>query len=134
MKASRKVEILQLRLHKSGIELCYHDVYSLRLIEMTLHRWCELKCGTDQGHIESDEKTGKPMFYNARARFVQANDPRAWSIIPDREKGALKRLQAICKRNGLFYFYQRDPRGCALFVSKSELDETNYTNGIAMCD
>ena len=95
----------------------YDDAKALRRISMTLRRWYELECGTEAGHIERNEQTGKPMFYNARARYLQANDPRAWSIIPDREKGALKRLGNImAKYPELKPYVQTDPRGASLYI------------------
>jgi hypothetical protein len=128
------------------------EAWQLRRISRTLSRWGELECGTDAGHIERDEATGRPRFYNARARYVQANDPRAWSIIPDREAGALKRLHLlVAARNfrvdptgsgegRLQYFHQSDPRGCALYLVRAsdirpgeQLDSV-YSRGLAVCE
>lgn len=50
----------------------FHEAQQLRRIEMTLHRWAELECGTDAGHIERDEKTGKPLY--------QQTDPRGCAL------------------------------------------------------
>lgn len=131
------------------------EAWQLRRIEMTLHRWAELECGTDAGHIERDETTGRPRFYNARARYVQANDPRAWTIIPDREAGALKRLARIVtvrnerEPNALHLgwpdtritaYHQTDPRGCALYLLRAsdirpgESTDSVYTRGLAVCE
>jgi hypothetical protein len=117
----------------------YDDAKALRRISMTLRRWYELECGTDAGHIERNEKTGKPMFYNARSRYLQANDPRAWSIIPDREKGALKRLGNImAKYPDLKPYLQTDPRGAALYILRpNDVPEGKdasayYTRGIVV--
>lgn len=104
----------------------HDEAEALRRISMTLRRWHELECGDDNGHIERDEKTGTPRYFNP-------HDPRAWHVIPDREKGARKRLAAILKaRNerprfvnghgfttapGAFDAYiQTDPRGAALYI------------------
>jgi hypothetical protein len=115
------------------------DARALRRISMTLHRWHELECGTDAGHIERDEKTGKPMFFNARARYLQANDPRCWSIVPDRETGALKRLNKImASYPALRAYVQGDPRGCALYlirpgdVPDGKDADAYYSRGIAV--
>ena len=104
---------------------------------MTLHRWHEMECGDGNGYIERDEKTGKPRYFNARANYLAANDPRAWSAIPDREKGALKRLATIMKRYPDFVEYvQTDPRGASLYICKrSETPrpiEQHYSRGIAV--
>jgi len=93
------------------------DAEALRRISMTLHRWHELECGDGDGHIERDEKTGRPRYFDARSRYLAASDPRAWSAIPDREAGARKRLAAILARYpGLQAYVQTDPRGCALYI------------------
>jgi hypothetical protein len=117
------------------------EAESLRRISMTLQRWHELECGDGNGHIERDEKTGKPRYFNSRARYVDPHDPRAWSVIADRETGAKKRLAAImAQHNGkhcpkcepsalqpcgqecrhvvgkLTAYIQTDPRGAALYI------------------
>jgi hypothetical protein len=93
------------------------DAHALRRISMTLHRWHELECGTDAGHIERDEKTDAPFFYNARAHYVDPHDPRARRRIPDRELGALRRLYTLMERYpDLTAYVQTDPRGAALYV------------------
>lgn len=96
---------------------------ALRRISMTLHRWHELECGDGNGHIERDEKTGTPRYFNNNARYVDPHDPRAWRVIPDREKGAQKRLlgiiNALAKRKGVCdvnAYIQTDPRGAALYI------------------
>ena len=59
----------------------------------------------------------------------------AWrtGYVPDREKGALARVEALCKRLDLHYYHQTDPRGCALYVSNEPLPDNAYSNGIACC-
>jgi hypothetical protein len=115
------------------------DALALRRISMTLHRWHEMECGMEQGHIERDEKTGKPLFFNARARYLAANDPRAWSVIPDRETGALRRLEKImAKYPALSAYVQGDPRGVALYILRpgdvpaGEDADSYYSRGIAV--
>lgn len=118
----------------------YRDAQALRRISMTLHRWYEMECGCDRGAIERDEETGVPYWYNANARYLSANDPRAYTRIPDREKGALKRLAAIMARYPhLRAYIQGDPRGAALYiwtprnaaVYGDDID-ANYSRGIAV--
>lgn len=105
-----------------------NEADSLRRISMTLHRWHELECGDEYGSIERDEKTGRPYWHSA-TRSGQINTPH---FIPDRERGALKRLaKIIAQRNNrenalgatyqhytgrLSYFIQGDPRGAALYI------------------
>jgi hypothetical protein len=123
------------RLERLGITP--DDALALRRISMTLHRWYELECGTGDGCIERDEATGVPYWYNANSRYLGANDRRAYSRIPDRERGALKRLAAIMARYpGLSYHVQTDPRGCALYllrpgdVPEGEDPDAYYSRGV----
>ena len=103
------------RLERLGITSA--DALALRRISMTLHRWHELECGTGDGRIERDEATGLPYWYSANSRHLGANDRRAYSRVPDRERGALKRLGTIMARYPtLGYHVQTAPRGCALYI------------------
>ena len=109
--------------------LDFSTVRDLRRIERTLHAWAEGECGDANGTaIERDEITGKPQ----RTYFGNDGKRHGYSI-PDREKGALKRCAALCKRYGLHFYHQTDPRGCVLYVSTEPLTDTNYTNGVAVC-
>ena len=60
-------------------------------------------------------------------------------VIPDRERGALKRLAKIMARYpSLSYYIQTDPRGASLYilrlgdVPKDHLVDACYSNGIAV--
>jgi hypothetical protein len=121
----------------------------LRRISMTLHRWHERECGDGNGCIERDEETGKTYWRSA-------NTDRRWSI-PDRENGAIKRLQKIMQRVNLYerhgdlpdgsdadkagalgYYIQTDPRGAALYIMRPRdlLDgssvESCYSRGVCV--
>src|SRR4249920_3104742 len=116
-----------------GILLSEAQARTLRRAAVTLRRWAEEECGTSNSMasyaIERDEATGRPF------RTIYPHDaqrPTRYAI-PDREKGALDRVQRVCKRLGLHYFHQTDPRGCALYIDSQPLPENNYTRGIA-CD
>ena len=99
------------------------DAGILRRAELTLQRWSEQECN---GQIERSGHDEKPY------RVSLCNDK--WRApIPDREAGALKRVQEVCKRRGLYFYHQSDPRGCSLYVSTEPLDQFNYNNGIACC-
>lgn len=124
----------------ASLGLSMDEADALRRIEITLHRWAELECGNDSGHIERDEKTGKPVFVNARARYVDPHDPRARCSIPDREAGALRRLGKLMARHPeLVAYHQGDPRGCALYIlRKSDIPagaqlDAIYSRGWAVC-
>jgi len=134
--AKERYEVLS-RLEEAGIS--YEHANALRRISMTLSRWGELECGDGHGVIGRDEVTAKPYYYRSNHSYVDPHDPRARYRIADREKGALKRLQAIVAQYPEFVAYhQTDPRGCAVYlVRKSDVPEgTNidsvYNRGIAV--
>lgn len=116
------------------------DALELRRIEMALQRWGERECGDAYGRaIERDEATGIPY----ETYDLGASGKRGRRRIPDRERGALKRLEAIMsKYPALVPYHQGDPRGCALYIVKrSDLEdnernlpiESYYTRGVAVC-
>ena len=129
MTQNNRHEVCQC-LVKLGIS--YVDALELRRISMTLHAWHELECGTDRGAVERDETTGKPYWYNAMTG-------RRSYAVPDREKGALKRLQAVMSKYApLAYYVQGDPRGASLYIIRpgdvpagAEVD-SYYSRGIAV--
>ena len=109
-----------------GLGFTQEEADALRRISMTLHRWHEHECN---GDIQRDEGSGVAYWHHGRG----TNGPFLTSRIPDREKGALKRLSKIMldrtnrlladsveKMNahgGLLASYiQTDPRGAALYI------------------
>lgn len=116
-------------LTRAGIS--WDDAHALRRIAMTLHRWHELECGTENGAVERDETTGKTYWLNSYSgkRFACA----------DRETGAHKRLAAIMARYpALRAYIQGDPRGASLYVLRpgdvpegAEVD-SYYSRGLAV--
>jgi hypothetical protein len=110
----------------------YTDALDIRRIAMTLHRWSELECGDEHGCVERDEKTNKTYWLNATTSRR--------SPIPDRETGALKRLEKIMARYPALKFYvQGDPRGAPLYILRpgdvpdGRSAESYYNHGIAVC-
>jgi hypothetical protein len=104
---------------------------ALRRISLTLRRWHELECGVDGGGIERDAKTDKPYF-------VASASGRRWPMA-DRERGAMRRLEAIMsKRPDLGYYIQPDPRGAALYILRpgdvpaNARAESYYTRGLCV--
>ena len=130
MSAYLKNAELQRRLERRGIIATIEQAATLRRAEMTLHRWAELECGDGNDYaswaIERDETTGKPYF----ARYPHNGKPSR-TAIPDREKGALRRVASLCQSLGIHFFHQGDPRGCALYVSAEPLTDGDYTRGVA---
>lgn len=127
------------RLLNAGIQ--YHDAVVLRRISMTLHRWHELECGDGNDYaswcISRGKKTGKVFEYDDNGRpYIErhahtANQP-TYTLIADRERGALKRLNSIMANYpNLTAYVQGDPRGASLYIGEN-LTDTNYSNGIAV--
>lgn len=132
------------RLLQLGIS--YQDAVTLRRISMTLHRWHELECGDGNNHaswcISRGNKVNRHMFEYAdngrpyiethyNSPLVPGYNPR-YTLIADREKGALRRLAKIMEQyKPLGYFVQTDPRGAALYIGEN-LTDTNYSNGVAV--
>ena len=117
------------RLTRAGVS--WDNARALRRIAMQLHRWHEMECGTESGHVERDEKTGKTAWY------MERNGQRM--PCRDMEKGALKRLASImAEYPALASYVQGDPRSAALYIVRpgdvpagAEVD-SYYNNGIAV--
>ena len=108
------------------------DARTLRLAEGTLSKWGELECGNSGLYasyaIERDETTGKPF----RVTYPHNGDAVRRVAIADREAGALKRIAEVCRRNGLYFYHQTDPRGVALYVAREPLNDQNYSRAYAV--
>jgi len=132
MNKSERRNMLALFNALSGMGFSDAEIEALRRIEMTLQRWGEQECGDERGAIERDEATGKPYWLNA-------NTGRRFPV-PDRERGALKRLGKIMADYPDFLAYhQTDCRGCNLYilrksqVAAGESVESVYNRGVAVC-
>ncbi len=142
------------RLQNAGIDR--EDAWALRRISMTLHRWHELECGDDNGWASVciargykavdmsapdkrqfiyDEEKGRPYL-----EMHPNNGGRTrYDRIPDRERGAQKRLASIMARYPTLTAYvQGDPRGAALYILRpgdipagASVDSC-YSRGIAV--
>lgn len=93
--------------------LTYAHAVAVRRIALTLRRWYELECN---GEIQRDEVTNKPYWVSEwGARWTTGK--RCRRLIPDREQGALKRMNAIMAHYpDLRAYLQTDPRGGTLYV------------------
>jgi hypothetical protein len=129
--ATERTEIIRDRLARNGIDATHEQANALRRAEITLHRWAEQECGDGNDYcswsIERDETTGKPY----KAIYPHDGKSRRYPIA-DRERGALRRVAAVCKALGVHFFHQTDPRGCALYVSREPLTDTNYSRGVGI--
>jgi len=136
MNAQEKDRALAERIENAtGRRQSWADQFArtLRRAQLTLHRWAELECGTGEGrdtwHVERDDTTQKPTMvhqYHVAGEWYTDRHP-----IPDREAGALRRVEAVCKAAGLYYYHQTDPRGCALYVAAEPLNSQNHsTKGV----
>lgn len=127
----------------------YDTAQTLRRISMTLRRWFELECGTENAvgssiSIEREGGTddGKPIqrvAYHMNGRYQETK-----TAIPDRETGARKRLAKIMAQHpALLAYVQTDPRGCSLYIlhkpglhdgpkDLARWADSNYTQGIAV--
>ena len=131
MDAREKTFDLQRAAEGHGFRLSFDDAQTLRRAELTLHRWSEGECGDVAGNlIERDDETGKPYISSEwGARWgLRARTRRP---IPDRERGALRRVADVCERLGLHFYHQGDPRGCSLYVDNEPIPNNNYTRAIA---
>lgn len=117
------------RFSRKGIDISLNYIDTLRRAELILHRWAELECGDGNNYaswaIERDDQTGKPYLVT----YPHKGESRR-RLIADRENGALRRVESICKEMHLYYFHQTDPRGSQLYISNEPLTYSNYTNGI----
>lgn len=112
---NRKVHEMLNRIESLGVST--DDAFALRRISMTLSRWSELECGTDNGCIERNETTGKPFM----VWYSNYDGKRHQSRIADRERGALVRLNTIMARYPeLAAYVQGDPRGAALYIYRRD--------------
>jgi hypothetical protein len=127
------------RLVNKGIDFKHAE--ELRRIAMTLHRWHEMECGDGNDYaswcISRGKKTGKVFEYDDNGkpyleRHAHTSNEPTYTLIADRERGALKRLAAIMANYPTLTSYiQGDPRGASLYIGEG-LTDSNYNNGIAV--
>lgn len=133
MNANQKDQLLQMKLERSGVKISEDDARVLRRAEITLRNWASLECGGGDNYaswcIERDER-GRP--YMVTYPHPQTGGPSRRKIA-DREAGALRRVADVCARNGLFFYRQPDPRGCALYVSREPIVEGDYMSRSVGC-
>lgn len=130
---NRNTADMLMRLHDAGIST--QDALALRRISMTLQNWFAAECGDSNDHGSwaivrgkqfPDMEGGKRFEHDddgdafmKRHHYMhgRGKDSVSYSKIPDREKGARKRLAAIlAKYPGMTAYVQGDPRGAALYI------------------
>jgi hypothetical protein len=99
----------------ANVDQYFEDAFALRRIAMTLERWHILESGITTANGRSitlcRDPAGKPYLY----WLTMTGGCR--KFIPDREAGALRRLEKIMARYPrLVASVQSDPRGPALFI------------------
>ena len=73
-------------------------------------------CKCKRSHFVHDDD-GAPFLEHHHYLHGRGKDYVTYRSLPDRERGALKRLQAIVANYpGFGYYVQGDPRGCALYI------------------
>ena len=119
-----------IELTKHGMNL--RDVDTLIRAERTLSR-----IGTDycNGTLQRDESDGKVYRHYGNGTFGPF-----WPVkVADREAGALKRIDKICKAASVTYYHQGDPRGCSLYIIRpgdirdGQKIDCCYSNGVSIC-
>ena len=126
-KAQKNREVLNRVYYRFGIEMDVNDAETLRLADLTLHRWYELECGDGNSYgswaIERDDTTGLPYMANYRNDGITTRHR-----IADREAGAIKRVARVCTKYGLSYYLQTDPRGASLYISTEPMTDSGYSS------
>ena len=133
---------LMARLEKLGFT--YEQSNQLRRISLTLQRWFELECGTENaaGSSISIEREG-PNGDGKPFHRIQYMGPGGWVDrrypVADREAGARRRLAAIMApfKRRLVSYIQGDCRGASLYIlRKSDVrgQDINsiYNRGVAV--
>lgn len=139
-------------LRETGIS--FVDACDLRRIAMTLHRWYELECGDGNDHgswsierveegWENENSVEREAKNYSQPYLVHHSHQAPYRVtrhrIPDREKGAHKRLAKIMERYPTLRAYlQTDPRGSSLYILRPNdvppgADvESCYNRGVAV--
>ena len=138
---TRKEAMRQTDQEKTLLDLGFtrDEAEQLRRISRTLQRWYELECGDSNTYgswaIERDDTDdGPPFMVHHHYRHGAGKDSVTRTKIADREKGAIRRLDAILLARqaraditALGYpmtdepatvtrYLQTDPRGAALYI------------------
>ena len=123
---SKEISNLYRISERLGID--FDAVCSFRRDSMILRRWFERECGDSNNYaswaVERDPDTDIPY----RVTHIYSHAKAMRTRIPDREKGARKRIAERCERLRLNYYIQTDCRGLALYLSREKIDDQNYNS------
>lgn len=132
-KRDNEMQLMTAKLANIGVSLSASEIKQLRLISRQLHNWSEAQCGLSYADgnwcVERDEVSGLTYKVISPHKGNRTRLP-----IADGEKKAINRLKKITEQQQpLHFYYQPDPRGCALYISNQPLNEMNYdSDGIAI--
>jgi hypothetical protein len=127
-----KTRDLMVRHYKhTGARIDFDDAETLRRAELTLNRWATEECNGTIQRPWADTPDGDTGPYRP-GRLWRA-EKGIFSRVPDRQAGALRRIAEVCKRNGLDFYHQGDPRGCSLYIADSGagMNDTNYSSFVS---
>ena len=150
----------------TGLGVSLDDALALRRISMTLQRWFEQECGDSndyaswcitRGHKPKrehyrDPETQRSMWRDVGEfqhaddgkpyieRHIHSENKARYESIPDRETGALKRLNKIMAQYpALGSYVQGDPRGASLYIVRhadvpefGSNPDSYYSRGVAV--
>lgn len=121
MTKKERQRITEQSYYLAALGFSYQESEALRLISVRLSRWAEDECN---GLIERDELTDKP-----RRMWETFKGERRGTLCHDREKGAIRRLEAILASHPEFsYYHQTDPRGASLYlIPKAKLEQSAHS-------
>ena len=117
----KKNDVIQYQEIAERLNVDIEHVWTFRRKAMTLRNWFEKECGDSNNYaswaIERDEVTDKPYLVTYPHTGKMRRSP-----VPDREKGARKAIDKLCKKLELFYYIQTDCRGLSLYLSRKTFD------------
>lgn len=102
MKTKNKLE---------NVLLCINVYKRLLPVASQLHRIAERQCN---GYADTDW-----------GRKQEQRDIR-------KESNLINKAISLALEVGLYAYHQTDPRGVSLYLITSDMDDTNYSNGIAI--
>lgn len=161
MRQTRQLDVLR------ELGFTFDEAETLRRISMTLRRWFELECGNSDDYAswcivrgsksprvhQRDPETQASIWVGGEfthddngapwmERHAHDKPKATYSRIPDRERGAMRRLEAIiaaCNKRktesgehgaALGYYIQGDPRGAALYILRpGDIPDGKDANG-----